>query len=147
MEHRWWMRVLLGSVLFLSACSQVGIGSKAPKVVKPEADKTTLTGQLLFEAGGPMVNTVVRLGEVYREGEKGAYIMDQGRSPVAATDANGYFVFENVPPNEYVVIIQQTEGVYTVVNDKEGKPKVWKAEAGKVLDVGSLRVKLPEEGK
>ncbi len=65
-------------------------------------------------------------------------------SPGTYADENGVFVFANVTPQEYVIVIGDPEGQNEVINDSAGKPKVWNIPADQIYDVGELKVKLTE---
>ena len=139
--------IILGLILclFIAGCSVVGnVGSPAvTPPAKPESGKATVVGRVISSKdGSPYVDTLVRLAEVYREGDKGAYALDQAFSPGAKTDANGYFIFENITAREYVLVIGDVMKDYKIYPDSQGKPKVWTAEPDKVLDMGIIKTDL-----
>lgn len=124
--------------------------AKLPTVPPPDAAAASVTGVVIRDATGEPVKEVpVRLAEVYREDpnagavseDGGAFVLDDAHSPYAETDANGQFTFANVPPHEYVLVIGNV-GInrYVIIQEPTGKPKVWSATAGNVLNVGELRV-------
>jgi len=95
------------------------------------------------ETQEPFVDTIVRLAEVVRteEGED-VFVLDQAFSPGAKTDETGIFVFEDVDPMEYVIVVGDVTGIYEVIPGDDGKPKVFNATPDEILDVGSLLVRL-----
>lgn len=142
------MAIVTLLMLLLAACQN----ESAPAVVVPGstqagattvAGKATVVGRVLSQqTGAPLANTPVRLAEVYREGDQGAYVLDGARSPGAVTGGDGGFVISNIEAKEYVVVIGDPYGKNVVVPDPSGKARVWMAAADQVLDIGSLRVAL-----
>jgi hypothetical protein len=108
----------------------------------PETDKAVFAGRVVDMSGTPIGNIELRLAEVYRsdDGESdGAYILDTAFSPGTISDENGYFVFSDIEPMEYVLVLGNPENVYEIITDESGKAKVWEPEANQVLDIGELR--------
>jgi hypothetical protein len=148
MKNRFLRTLTLLPAFLLAACS-MGTTTEAPKVTPPnlpEKEKATVIGRAVDEGTqAPLANTIIRLAEVYGSGDDGAYVLDSYFSPGATTDANGYFIMENIPPIGYVVVVGDVFDVYKIVQTEEGKPKVWSTQAGEVLDVGTLAVSLKVE--
>ncbi len=146
MKNRFLKVVTLLPALLLAACSMATTTTEAPKVTPPnlpEKDKATVIGRAVDEGTqAPLANTIIRLAEVYGSGDDGAYVLDSYFSPGATTDANGYFIMENIPPIGYVVVVGDVFDVYKIVQTEEGKPKVWSTQAGEVLDVGTIATSL-----
>jgi hypothetical protein len=94
------------------------------------------------ETGEPMAGTLVRLAEVVRSGDEGVYVLDQAFSPGARTDNDGYFIFENIPAMEYVLIVGDVQRSYKVIEDEDKKPRAYNALADQILDVGVLTITL-----
>jgi hypothetical protein len=137
--------------VLLAACSSApapapsGVSSSVPA---PEAGKTSVVGRVMdSKTGSAMVNTPVRLAEVYRSGDSGAYVLDGGRSPGAVTNESGNFVFSNIEAREYVLVIGDLLAANVVIADSTGIAKVWTPEAGEVLDVGTLSIDLLGPGQ
>jgi len=84
------------------------------------------------------------LAEVVRNGEEGAFLLDIAFSPGTYTNEDGYFVFADLEPMEYVLIIGDVYSDYEVINDESGKAKAWKVDAGAVVDTGSISVSIPK---
>jgi hypothetical protein len=162
MKHRLLPILILLPVLILAACSLTTSATEAPKVAPPnpteteapavtppsppEKDKATVIGRAVDkDTQAPLANTIIRLAEVYGEGQDGAYVLDAYFSPGATTDANGYFIMENVPAIGYVVVVGDVFDVYKVIQTEKGTPKVWTTTPGEVLDLGTLPVSLKVE--
>jgi hypothetical protein len=116
---------------------------EATPIPEPDTAKATVTGKVFSTTlNQPYPKAAVWLAEVYRQGGDGAYVLDHAFSPAVWADDNGVFVIANVDPKEYVIVIGDPEGLYEVIPDDSGRARVWKTEAGKVLDVGQLSVAL-----
>lgn len=127
--------------MLLGACTSFRPDHKKDEIPMPEFGKATIHGRLISKLSGqPMGNTIVRIGEVFRQGNEGIFLMDEGRSPGARTNADGYFIFNNVEPLEFVIVVEKTEGLYKVIDDGTDKPMIWKVEANQVLDVGVVKI-------
>lgn len=117
--------------------------SEPPTVPTPEPGSASVAGRVLALADqSPMPDTIVRLAEVHRDGDQGAYVLDMAFSPGTRTDANGYFVFPSVEAREYVIIVGDVEWLYDVISETDGLPKVWQADPNQVLSTGDLLVEL-----
>lgn len=134
-------------LLFLSACTSkesTEVPATSPTLSPPSEGLSSVTGQVIHEeTQEPFIDTIVRLAEVVRteEGED-VFVLDQAFSPGAKTDETGIFVFEDVDPMEYVIVVGDVTGIYEVIPGDDGKPKVFNATPDEILDVGSLLVRL-----
>ncbi len=138
--------VLSSLLLFLLAACQKGVSAQAPSVSPPESGKATVTGRILsLKTGKPLANTGMRLAEVVRQGGQGAFVLDTANSPGTSTDNNGYFVFKDIPPKEYVMVVGDVMATYVIVPDPSGKARVWNAPADQVTKVGDISVDLASQ--
>jgi hypothetical protein len=117
-------------------------------VPTPEAGRTTVIGQIIStRTNAPITGTAVRLAQVYRQpgsDQEGAFVLDEARSPGGRTDDSGRFVIPNIGAEEYVLMISTDMGQHVIVTEgSNDKAKVWKTEAGKVLNLGAVRVDFP----
>lgn len=116
--------------------------------LQPEAGKATIIGRVISRSTeSPFVNVPVRLAEVYRqeggEENEGAFVLDDAFSPGALTDEYGRFIFKNVEPKEYVIVVGNVSAsAYEIIPDPSGRARVWDIPADQVFDVGDLRVEL-----
>ena len=92
--------------------------------------------------GKPIANVPVRLAEVFRKDDRGAFALDDAFSPGDLTDPQGWFNIENIEPREYVIIVGEAIGAYEIIQDKGGQARVWDAAPDQILDVGVLEVDL-----
>jgi len=142
---RFFLAFLLVGIL--ASCAQAG-GSLLPNQAKPtappapKAGKTSMTGRLVGKKdGAPLLHVAVRLARVYRQGDQGAYVLDQARAPGNYTDDKGYFVIQDFDVYEYFIIIgEPNDNHYWIMQDSTTKPIGYKPEQDKVLDVGTLTV-------
>ncbi len=135
-------------MMLMAACSLGGGGDEQSKPTSPslpEKGKTTIIGRVIDrKSGQPLANTLIKLAEVVREGDEGAYVLDTYFSPGATTDENGYFIVENINAGEYVLVVGNVETNYEIIQDASGKARVWEAQADKVVDVGEITADLSQ---
>ncbi len=152
---------LLG-LLLLAACQGspgMGTGSTPRENVYHSLAEATLSpalsaveGRVLTVASGtprPMADTVVRLAKVfYNEPHTdGVYVLDGASSPGAITDQEGRFSVVNIEPGDYVIVVGDAESPdHVIISERDGKAKLFTAEAGQTLDVGTLEVNLKTGG-
>lgn len=141
---RHWLS-LIASMLFLVACSQPNSGATT-NVAQPQAGKATVTARLFSTVTNqPISNTMIRLAPITRHPETNApiFVLDEALSPGARTNNLGQVVIANVDPTEYVMIVSSDLGDNAVVTETEDTAKIWVLEAGKISDLGEIRVKWP----
>ena len=143
------IRILLiftTAILIIAACTSNTQDRNNPLVTppaQPEAGMATVTGRVISEESGlPLADTVVRLAEVVRQEEKGAYVLDVAFSPGTDSDGEGFFILENVDPLEYVIVVGDVYEEYKVMADEDGKAKTWTTVEDQILNVGELIVDL-----
>lgn len=120
-------------------------GPDEPVIVEPSADKSMATGRVIDEESGePIGGITIKLAEVYREGGEGAYVLDTAFSPSTITDEEGGFVFADIEPGEYVIVVGDIYESYQVIaDDSSQKAAIWEAQANQVMEIGELAVTLP----
>jgi hypothetical protein len=109
--------------------------------------KGAVAGWIIQKSDGkPYGNGGLNLALVYRSTQTpsdGAFVLDSANSPGAITKMDGTFLVNNVDSGEYVVVVGNPEGTNEVYLDPtSGKPKVWKVDAGKVLNIGEIKTNL-----
>lgn len=131
--------LLIGSII-LASCNSTAPAKVYPT---PESGKATVTGRLLsINSGEPYKDVIVRLAEVYQNevGDR-AFALDMAFSPIAFTDQDGYFVFENIEAREYVFIVGDPLArsiIPTQTSDQ--KPKAWSFPADQITNMGEIKV-------
>jgi hypothetical protein len=108
----------------------------------PEPGKASVIGRVIsINTSQPYFEAIIRLAEVFRnELGEGSYVLDAANSPFTTTDKNGYFIFQNIPPKEFVLVVGDPMTRYIILSENNGKPKVIKLAAGKITDLGLLKV-------
>lgn len=114
-------------------------------VPTPEPERATVTGRVRSSITNEMLQAKpVRLAEVY-ENEIGdaAFVLDGANSPGTLTDVNGRFIFQDIEPRDYVLVVGNVEtNDYEIIAANPTVAQVWTAEAGQILDVGEVVVEL-----
>jgi hypothetical protein len=145
------LAIIILLALFTNACSQAtvqseGVLAQITPPASPQPGTATVVGQVVeVDSGDPLGDVVVRLAEVVREEEgegEGLFLLNHYSSPGARTDQKGYFVFPDIKPGEYVVVVGEGENMndYDVIEDSDtGKAKVWNATVDEISDWGVIR--------
>lgn len=143
--------LIIFTALFLSACSRgdPSILSQITPPAAPDSDKATVVGRVFdIKTGAPLADVIIRLADVVenKDTEKeGFFVMNVSFSPGTRTDAQGYFVFENIPAGKYVIAVGEGENFnnYDVIEETGGgKAKIWEAPAGEISDWGELKAEV-----
>ena len=128
-----------------SGSNRLNIAStRIVEVSPPEPESATVTGIVISQrTNEPIVEVPIQLAGVYYEGERGAFVLYTAKSPTAITDGQGRFVFVDVEPQDYVLVIGNVEvNDYLIVPEESGRVRVWTAVAGEVLETGSHTILL-----
>ncbi|HEU4327298.1 MAG TPA: hypothetical protein VFS21_29440 [Roseiflexaceae bacterium] len=124
-----------------------------PAAVQPEADKAVVTGQAINQDNQkPIPNVIVRLAEIYWNPERtdAALALDEANSPATIADAQGYFVFNNIPAREYAIIFRspnRADSSGDVIVSEKGNANralLINPAAGQTTDVGGVAARRPE---
>lgn len=147
---------LIGLVLVLSIMSLVScknpletgraVSPLTPPIVVPIPSMAAVTGQVVSASTSrPMANTTVRLARVFwnEQHTDGVYVLEGARSPSAITNDGGFFVFANLNPADYVLVVGDVFGDHVIVSNPDGSAKIFTAEENKVTDAGQIFVDLP----
>lgn len=107
-----------------------------------------LLGVIIDSNNDPVVNEVVRLGEVVWNNDKsvGNFIIDGAHSPSTITDENGIFVFLNIEPIEYVIVVRNVDVNPVIIPelDDSNKAAIYSPGENEILDVGILYINALE---
>lgn len=145
------------SFLLLSACTAsntpesaqattLPIGSQDSATIKtiptPSTNKAVITGVLLegTEELEPASSAILYLADIVNstDGRKAAASFDRASSPNTQTDAHGRFVFSEVDPGEYSLVLDRVYNSF-LLHDPDGEGDLlFTAEAGEILDLGKL---------
>ena len=154
--------ILLFLILFivLSACSADvpdtgsvnGNGAEdVPAATMPPLDLSVsdsaagLTGRVVSSVTEePLGDMEVWLAAVVWNEDRsgGAYYIDGSASPTTRTRADGRFLFNDLEPQDYVIVIGDLYGQNVVMSNNDGSARIYPAQLGSVEDAGTLRVDL-----
>ena len=112
-------------------------------VATPTAGKANVSGRIvsIVNTGKPYIDATVRLAEVYRnELGEGAYALDAALNPQTVTDDQGNFVFTDIDPRAYVLIIGDPMTRYVIVADETGKAIVYSCLVDQVTNLGEHKI-------
>ena len=113
-------------------------------VATSEADMGTVTGVLMVGTGQnakPTAGLVLYLAATIKDtsGKESVAGMDRVRSPRAYIDGQGRFVFTNVSPGNYGLVLDVVTNSYLLNKPDTGDSLVISVTPGKVVDLGTLR--------
>lgn len=113
-------------------------------VPDPESDKTTVVGRVINPSNSNAYSqTEVQLAPVIRnEKNEAAFVLDVGRSPSTVTRDDGSFALENIPAQEYVIVVGDVYGAYKILLGDDQVTRVINPEVGKKLDLGTIEVDI-----
>ena len=115
--------------------------------VRPESSKSAMVGQIAtISSGGkqPLQGMVVRLATVHWSEDKteGAFVLDGASAPSAKTVEDGVFIFTDIEPGDYVIVVGDVMGLHEIISEPDGAAKIYSTAKGQVLDAGLLEVSL-----
>ena len=114
-----------------------------PAVPTPSTGMSAVAGQVVGSGStAPIKKTPIYLAQIHWDAQhkNAAYALDISRSPATTTDQNGFFVFSDLPPNEYALIVGDFYGRNDVVRESNGNARIFQPMAGKTLDVEVVQV-------
>lgn len=143
------MIILTVLILLLSACQAAPAATtEAPPATEAlalQGEFGGVTGVIISDiTNEPIEGIIVRLAEVFRQGDQSAYVLDQAFSPGATTQADGSFQIDNAPAGEYVLVVGNPEifNGHEILQDSSGTSIKYTVESGEWLDLGEIRVNL-----
>lgn len=125
----------------LSGCQPSKVSESITPLPTPNPTEGIVSGTLVDMDGKPIQNIPVRMAQVYRQGEEGAFVLDTAHSPSSITSSKGDFILTNIPPAEYFLVIGTPEdNNYIVYQDKDGKPVSYIIKAGELVEIQKIKV-------
>ncbi len=142
------LRLLVSWAVLILALASCGSAPPQPQVNRPpiptpSAGMSTLYGQVIGSSGNaPIKKTPIYLAAIHWDAQhkNAAYALDISHGPATTTDQNGFFVFTELPPNEYALVVGDFYGQNDVVRESNGNARIYQPEAGKTLDAGVVQV-------
>jgi len=133
----------------ITSCQWTGISNlggskdiKQPTSPTPASGKAVMVGRVVSVTDStPFANIPVRLAQIYRQGEEGAFVLDFARSPSSLTDEDGYFAIIDFQPAEYLIVVGKIEdNNYVIYQTNPSDPNTYNIEPDQLLDMGTLKV-------
>jgi hypothetical protein len=115
-------------------------------VPTPSPDAGVIVGTIFStKMNGPLPNMGVYLGEYMYMTPGPDYLVTirQESSLHTFTDSQGRFVFENVPPGKYPILLWTPFSSHVIPDEKHEKELVVEITAGKVTDLDLIEVEWP----
>ncbi len=145
--------LFLLTFLFLGACANPSTTntettpSPQPTPITPNASEAIIIGKVISTQNSnsqPLTNTEVRLAQVFWDADssRGAFVIEGGSSPTTISDNNGSFVFRNLEPNDYVLVVGDLYGQHVILSNDDGSAQTFTAVIGEVNDIGNIGVDL-----
>jgi len=141
-RHQKHVRIIfsLALLLILSSCKSSSVETSIP-IPTPLPNEGIITGIVNNLNGEPISDTPVRLAQVYRQDEQGAFVLDLSHSPSSISSADGKFIILAIPPAEYLLVVGKPEdNNYIIYQGSDGKPISFTVEGGKIMDAGQIKV-------
>jgi hypothetical protein len=110
--------------------------------VNPETGFVTGTLEFITENDSkPVTNISLFLAEVLKDenGIPRVVSVNRADSPRAATDVKGQFVFSDIPPGEYGIVLDIVVKAYLLPEPGSDSDLVVKVEPGEIVDLGLLQ--------
>lgn len=114
--------------------------------VVPSPGRAAIAGQVVsLSTSQPIVGVPLRLARVFWNEQRtdGAFALETGTSPAAIADDQGFFVFDDLTPGDFVLVVGQVPDNNVIVSEPDGSARIFAAEADKVTEIGQIRVDLP----
>lgn len=115
--------------------------------IKPAPGKAVVMGQIISSiTGQPVAYTPVRMAEIFyaeganRDPNQAAWALDNAQSPFAYSNENGFFVFQDVEPVDFVIFVGDILDRYNVETNEKELPIRHEAPADVVTDLGPIQV-------
>ena len=107
------------------------------------ADTATVTGVLLVEGEEevhPVPEVLLYLGKTITlsDGRPGMSSLNKSTAPSTQTNLIGQFIFEDVMPGQYTLVLDQVTSAF-LLGAPEGGDLIIEVQAGKVIDLGELQ--------
>lgn len=133
--------IILALSIFISSCQAKTPELSSTPIPTPKAGEGMLMGTVQNVKGEPLQDIPVRLAQIYRQGEEGAFVLDLSHSPSSIATTGGKFVVLAIPPAEYLIVVGKPEdNNYIIYQDKNGKPITYTIDGGKTIDIGTIQV-------
>ena len=137
--------LILGMILMLqisAACSAISPASVIPTVTLVPGMGRVIGILQVGTTGNaqPAKNSILYLSEIIKDnaGNESFATMDRIRSPKTNTDDEGHFVFSNVPPGKYCLVLDIITNSYLLFKPGTQDALFIQVSAGGQADFGTL---------
>lgn len=152
-KYQWFIGVFALALLLAGCAGQAApsnttnatSGAPAAAAPTPSSDKVgTVTGKLLNSnkqsTAKPMAEAPLYLGTILKSqaGAEGLVQLVRENAPKTTVDAQGNFVFTNVPPGRYGLMLDTPRGAILLNKPVTGENMVADVSGGQVFDFGEL---------
>lgn len=125
-------------LISLTACGKTTIKKIIPT---PQLGEAVVIGKVYASDGSSLKSSPIRLAEVYRsENNSGAFALDEATSPSAMTDENGEFIFLNIVPGEYVIVVGSINTKYMINANEDGTAIVQDIKPDVITEIDPITV-------
>jgi len=125
----------------------------APPPPTLDPSKGSVRGVLAVGVGEvkPVAGAILYLAEVLKDegGNEAAASMDRINSPRTSTNTEGAFLFSNVPPGKYALVLDRVLDSFMLLEPNTGESLIIEVAAGHEVDLGTLEYEslpIPELG-
>lgn len=138
--------VLLVAVVLFTSCSNLTKKEAllSDYQVQLETGKAGLLGKLINENNAPVGGEVVRLARVVWSEDRTAasFVIDGANSPSTISEEDGLFIFLNLDPGEYVIVVRNIDINPIVIPKSPGSNEaaVFTTKSGQILDVNTIKI-------
>jgi hypothetical protein len=137
-------------IFLLAACQTITLPGTSknnqldlPTLPTPASGTSIMAGKAVNQDGEPLVDVPVRLAEIFRSGEQGAFVLDMAKSPSSLTDENGMFTIININPAEYLVVVGRPEdNNYVIYQDSKNEPMTYEIAPDQIINAGLIQVEF-----
>ncbi len=112
------------------------------EIPTPTKGTATIVGHLMVnkEAPVPIETTLLALAKVIPgpDGTPMVARFNRNEAPHTLTDENGLFVFTNIPPGQYAIIVDRISDAFMLNHPDTGEDFIISAVADEVTDLGAI---------
>jgi hypothetical protein len=134
-------------VMMLSAACSNAPATPSPAALSqafvptPSPGNGVVVGQLQSNSPGSWTGLTIFLGDLVLVGEQRGGFLNREKAPIGRIDeATGKFVFVDVPPGQYSLILSEPEVGSRAYLVPSGEVKVVEVSPGKIIDVGDIPI-------
>lgn len=142
MKSQWSIILATAILVVASACSSDTPVTPAPtETLRPDVGRVFGTLQIRREqTTEPVTNTILYLAPTIKDtaGNEVMVGFERASSSKVVTDIQGRFVFQNIPPGNYGLVVDKIAFSYLLLKPDSEKAMLILVIAGKEVDLGTL---------